>query len=153
MGPKPGVPRGTYKSHKLTIKHEFMVCDDCGIGYKKRSSLIQHFNTRHLKKNVRCPQCKKMFSQLSAMKRHQKIHILQTNAGEQSSNCSGNSKKDCPSFLKCLSLKESHVYGTHVIAKEDIVAGQLLHVSYPFACAVVPECIAKKCFECGKNQK
>lgn len=189
MGPKSGVKRGKYKSHKLTSMQDY-ICADCNKKYIKRSSIIQHFVTKHLNQKVQC-HCGKKFSSNSVMKRHQKSHLstehreiqaisnteecvenqnqtsldlderenwqssadrhehTQSDAAAQSIE---DSDEDFPLFSKFLSLQESPLYGTHVIAKKDIGAGKIIYVSSPFATVECVESIGSNCFECGKPQ-
>lgn len=69
MGSLKGVPRGKYKSHIIT--HIGNVhCSQCGKTYKRRTSLLQHINSKHHNKKISCVICLKKYSAVSVLKRH-----------------------------------------------------------------------------------
>lgn len=168
MGSVKGVRRGKYQSHILTVKGD-VYCSECGMKYKKRSSLMQHFQAKHLKKRIICPQCSKKFTSISTMGRHmRRVHKTGTDESNTPSSTPSNTTSSTyehtlpkmafdpdrasPLFANILSVKESTSFGMHVIAKSDIDADELVMVSNAFASASCLNSINSCCFECGKTQ-
>lgn len=71
MGSVKGVSRGKYKKNTLRVDGE-VYCSQCNKKYKRRTSLLQHIRSRHLKLQINCGHCSKKFSSVSTQKRHQR---------------------------------------------------------------------------------
>jgi len=51
-------------------------CVDCGFARKKKSVIVYHVEYKHLKQNLPCQHCGKLFANEHALKKHLKSHEL-----------------------------------------------------------------------------
>lgn len=162
MGSKKGVKRGKYRSHLVQNEGE-LYCSECTVKYKKKSSLVQHFKTHHLKQRMYCPECQNTFYSTSTLNRHirdvHKIHKSKTGKHNTPSSASTDnvhtnnhqfSDTRCEVSSKLLSIAKNDTFGKHVIARANIEANTLLCVSKEFASIHCIESIGSTCLVCGK---
>lgn len=159
MGSTKGVRRGKYKSHILTTEGN-VHCSKCPKNYKKKSSLIHHIKSVHLKQHLSCQKCVQKYTSVSTLNRHKrKVHGIPTvecktprNTTQSIFSTKSNTlsspidlinmpfKRDIafPSFADILSLEDNALFGKHIVAKCDIDVGKLVFISNAIATA---ECL------------
>lgn len=159
MGSKKGVKRGKYKTKSIQPNGKVQ-CDICDAKFEKKSSLLQHFKSTHLKKRTGCPFCRKKFISTSTLNRHKKkIHGVSTKSDlttskvEDSRQPSFESHELFPCMANTMSLKKNKHFGVHVVADTEIDVGQPMVSASPFACIEYLECTGKGCFQCDKTAK
>lgn len=160
MGSKKGIPRGKYKT-KILQPDGKVICDSCGKPYQKKSSLLVHFRTKHLKIRQTCTFCAKKFISRSILNRHQKnVHGVKGKISTIRKNHTSSIKTPSfvtndthPSLANVLSMKQNDKYGIHIIANKDIDAGQPVLIAPPFACVKYLVNTGEGCFQCNKRTK
>lgn len=135
-------------------------CSRCNKIYKRRYSLIQHIKSNHLKVRITCGICSKEYTSTSVRNRHlKKVHGIENipNSNFLSSlnnvpliGLSYEPDTAFPSMAKVLSLKTNKTFGKHIVANQDIVAGDVVVAASPFAFIEYLACNGNGCFECGK---
>ena len=63
------------RTHEVTDK-DHLICDECGMKLKSKSSLYNHRNMVHKHRVFECSLCSKVFASKFAMERHKKGHGL-----------------------------------------------------------------------------
>lgn len=139
-------------------------CDICGKIYKKVSSLQQHMNANHHGIRVNCPDCPKTYVSTSILNRHRRNKHGLSKSSEDSKpeqdaivpnnhHSAFENHAIFRSISKALTIETNLTFGTHMVAKEDIAAGQMVAAATPFACIEYLEATAEGCFVCGKKTK
>lgn len=148
MGSKKGIPRGKYKTIRMQQIGD-VYCFYCDKGYKKKSSLLQHIRATHLKKRKICKICGSEFVTNSSLNRHRKRLHEKTIKFHSRTSSSDNTAETAQKW----SLKKNAIFGTHVKAKTDIDAGEIVIAATPFAQVEYLICTSAGCFTCGKRTK
>lgn len=162
MGSKKGIPRGKYKTKNLQPDGD-VFCASCNKPYKKKSSLLQHIRATHLNIRLTCF-CSKKFISPSILNRHQKnVHDVNAKISTPRKYHTGPLTKTIrpsfeasdafPSLAKVLSMKQNKKFGIHIVANENIDAGQTVLIAPPFACAEYLVNTGEGCFQCNKRSK
>lgn len=159
MGSIKGIRRGKYK-----IRHQKEhVCSRCSKVYRRRNSLFQHIQSKHLNVRVTCTICTKKYISISVRNRHlRKVHgITQTSNSKvpsspdivQLTELSYEPDVAFPCMVNILSLKANKAFGFHIAATQDIAAGDVVIATHPFAVIDYLECTGSGCFKCGNVPK
>lgn len=137
-------------------------CKTCGKIFKKVSSLKQHINYSHKGIRVQCADCSKMYNSVSTANRHRRNAHGWRSEDDRSENATIPLDDDHISFhphtifssiSNVLAFKTNSQYGTHIVAKKDILPGQIVAAATPFACIEYLKATAEVCFVCDKKTK